>query len=178
MLIAQLQQTTSCTNPTLTASLVPQSMSWALMVNSAAPDGNAAHALPSPRRSEPRRRCLPSTSRPAWNMSACTTTSIESGWHLSTIGRGRTLSSAPRCSPTAGSLGWVLGKVLWELTLSVSESRVIRASIQHEEALSSLRPMLRPEQPGVEGGGGSEPLLSAQLKVIVRDLRRSDRDNV
>lgn len=138
-------------------------MSWALMVNSASPDGNAPHALPSLRKSEPRRRCLSSTSRPVLNMSACTTTSIDSGWHLTTIGRGRTLSSALCCSFTTGSLGWIIGKVLlrlWELIppysrrLSVSEKSEIRPIIHQEEVLSSLRPILRLEHPGVKGETG------------------------
>lgn len=89
----------------LTESVIPQSIRWAQMVNSASPDGTALHALPSAAAPAPRRRYLPSTCTPLLNISACTTTSMESGWHLTTTGRAR--GSALSCWCAAANGGWL-----------------------------------------------------------------------
>lgn len=96
----------------LTESLVPQSVSRARMVNSSSLDWTGPHPAPSLGEFGPSWRCAPSTFRLLSNMSACTTTSIESGWHFTTTGRGRTLSSALRCCPVADSWGWTPPYVL------------------------------------------------------------------
>lgn len=90
----------------LTESLVPQFVSRARMVNSSSPDWTAPHSASSLWESAPSWRCAPSTFRPLSNISACTTTSIESGWHFTTTGRGRAPSSTLCCCFIVGSWGW------------------------------------------------------------------------
>lgn len=87
-----------------TESWIPQSIRWDRMVYCASADCAALHALPSAGGSEPKRRCLASTLRPLSNKSACTITSIVSGWQWTTTGWGRGGGSALcRCFPNNGT---------------------------------------------------------------------------
>lgn len=121
----------------LTKSLVPQLLSWTRMVNSSSPDGTAPHAPPSVTESEPSRRCLPSTWRPLSNMSACTTTSMESGWQRTSTRRA---GGVLCCCSAAGNWGWMPPRVLCGVfgcvnLLSVSVETKKRTIIHQKEVV-------------------------------------------
>lgn len=151
----------------LTESCIPQSSRSTQIVNSASPDGAALHAVPSAAGLEPKRRCLPSTRRPWLNRSACTTSSIESEWHLTRMDRGWSWGSQPGLFWTSVENGWTRPRDALRLTgrlgpransFSMWVQTRIRTTIHEKGSLWGLRSILGPGR-GRFGG----PKLSPQL---------------
>lgn len=151
------------------------------MVYSASPVGAALHVLSSLAGPEPRRRCRPSTWRPLSNMSACTTTSMESGWQSTTTGRGRVLGTATCCCLTTANgdcvLPWVPlemwrppapGARLYTNLLSVCVQSEIRTIIHQKGMLWGSRSIL-----GLERiwKGRRYPAASEHITAAARNLR-------
>lgn len=146
-------------------------------MNSASPDAIALHTLPSAAELQPKRRCPPSTRRPWLKRSACTTSSIESEWHLTRTDREWSGGSETGLCWASVENGWtrpggalrtrgLLGPRVNANRFSVRVQTRIRTTIHRKGRLWGLRSIL-----GFGKGEGScpEPFTAA-----VKDERPSN----